>query len=328
MASFSVVAHGRGTKSGSGEERSGRFAGKRIAGLTIVELLVAIAIVAVLIAAFLPSITKARAWAHTVECINNQHSLFQGLMVYQSDYTMQPDQSANRRDDTLGNAPTDPTSGACIWGQKYYGPSGVADYMGLGQLLPGEYVPLKHMFCPENVNVGDPGENPERRWWKRTFLLNLGFVAGGAAGDNYVKTYPGGDGLGLPQPNTASIYFRSHYLFRSGDWSYTTGPAATSGTALSSLTRLRSDFAGYNNKMILMDFRHWYHERVGSGVVETWGDGSSNFKKNSLINGGVIPSAWRTAGGFTYAASGGSVARSFQSTLGCAYFDHYEYYGR
>lgn len=328
MASFTRMPCDRGSQAQWGQGRAWRFAASRMTGLTIVELLVAIAIVGLLVAAFLPSITRARAWAHTMECMNNQRSLMSGLMTYQSDYTMQPDQSANRRDDTIGNAATDPTSGACIWGQKYYGAAGVADYMGLGQMLPGEYVTLSHMFCPENVDTGEASETRERRWARRTFLLGLGFVAGGPAGDTFVRNAPGGDGLGLPQPNTASIYFRSHYLFRSGDWSYSTGPTATTGTALASLSRLRSDFAGYNNKMILMDMRHWYHERVGSGVVETWGDGSTNFKRNSLINNGNIPSSWRSSGGFTYLASGGSVARSFQSTLGCAYFDHYEYYGR
>lgn len=299
---------------------------RRVRGLTIIEVLVAIAIIAVMVASFLPQVTKARAVANTALCAANQHMIFNGLMGYQGDFIMQPNLSASRSDDGV-TAPNDPQSGMCIWGQSYTNP-GVNESMAHGQLLQGSYISLATLFCPENNDTGELSENPERRWFRRQFLYGIPYTAGGTAGDNFIKAYPGGDGLGLPQPTTASLYYRSHYMYRSGDWSYTNSMAATTGTASSSLSFLKSDAANYNNKIILMDMRHWYHERAGSGLNTTWGDGSTNFKRNSGVNGGVIPSAWRTYGGMNYAASGTSSQRVAMSWLGCAYFDKWEQAGR
>lgn len=309
-------------------------------GITIIEVLVVVAITAVMVVALLPALSKARAAVNTLRCAQNQGLIFQALMSYQATYITQPHRSPNRREDGV-YAAGDPVSGACIWGEGYTTP-GVNVTMGQGQLISTGFLTLNQMFCPENNELQEFSESAERRWNVRRFLFSVPYTAGGVAGDNYIKAYPGGDGLGLPQPTTASLYYRSHFLYRSGDWSYTTSMSATTGVANGRVAFLKSSTAGFNNKIILMDFRHWYHERSGSGVNETWGDGSTIFKRNSNVNGGNILSAWRTYGAVTYnnavsvygagnvpaGVSLTSTVRNGMSWQGCAYFDKYEQAGR
>lgn len=310
-------------------------------GITLLEVLVVIAIVAVLVVGLLPALSRARAAVNTLRCATNQQLVYQGLMNYQQKYVMQPNLSANRREDGV-YAPGDPVSGSCIWGESYTSP-GTNAYMGLGQLVAGSYVTLNEMFCPEYNENGEFGETPERRWNMRRFLFTVPYTAGGAAGNTFIQTYPGGDGLGLPQPQTAALYYRSHYLYRSGDWSYTSSFTATSGVANAKLAFLKSSTTGYNDKLILMDWRWWFHERSGSGLNETWGDGSVQFKRRADVNGGNILSSWSTSGGVTYnnavsfygaaanvpaGVSQTSAVRTLMSAYGCGYFDKFERAGR
>lgn len=310
-------------------------------GITLLEVLVVVAIASVMIVALMPALAKARAAVNTMRCAHNQSTIYQALMSYQATFITQPDRSPNRREDGV-YAAGDTVSGACIWGEDYT-TAGLNLTMGHGQLISSGLLTLDQMFCPENNELQEASETPERRWNARRFLFGIPYTAGGVAGDNFIKTYPGGDGLGLPQPNTASLYYRSHFLYRSGDWSYTTSMTATTGVANARPGFLKSSTAGYHNKIILMDYRHWYHERSGSGVNETWGDGSTIFKRNANVNGGNILSAWRTYGGVSYVNAvtyyGGagnvpagvshtSALRNGMSWQGGAYFDKYEQAGR
>lgn len=55
-------------------------------GFTLIELLVAITIIAILVSLLLPAIRSARASARTTQCLANQRSLSQAVVLYAGDF--------------------------------------------------------------------------------------------------------------------------------------------------------------------------------------------------------------------------------------------------
>ena len=59
---------------------------ERIAAVTLIELLVVVAIIALLVSILLPSLSRARMQAKTVQCMSNARQMGLALRYYAEDY--------------------------------------------------------------------------------------------------------------------------------------------------------------------------------------------------------------------------------------------------
>lgn len=73
------------------------MARKRASVFTLIELLVVIAIISVLASLLLPSLSSARATVKRVACVNNMRNIYQGCVMYVSDWNgwMPPSQNSS-----------------------------------------------------------------------------------------------------------------------------------------------------------------------------------------------------------------------------------------
>lgn len=71
---------------------------KKTAQFTLIELLVVVAIIAILMSILLPSLSKARTLARSVNCVSNQKQLGVACGMYLSDYQFYPSSVVDKPD--------------------------------------------------------------------------------------------------------------------------------------------------------------------------------------------------------------------------------------
>jgi prepilin-type N-terminal cleavage/methylation domain-containing protein/prepilin-type processing-associated H-X9-DG protein len=105
---------------------------RRIRGFTLVELLVVIGIIALLISILLPSLSKARRQAKTVQCQSNMRQVAQGLLMYIND--------------NKGKFPPAQAVPNPVWTEGFWWPDA---------LVMGQYVNAPSMYSQPNSQTTD-----------------------------------------------------------------------------------------------------------------------------------------------------------------------------
>ena len=303
----------------------------RSSGFTLIELLVVISIIALLISILLPALGASKMAARNSLCGTNQRGIVQSLLIYENDYKGFP--GVHGVEGRSENPGTDHYGGPVIWGPS--GTTGFAGistsvipantniYLGMGQLLPDNYIPVKSFYCAQYQNGPLQGDNQgvARAYFKRLWLIGKPFVAGGtAAVAAAIAAMPENDGKGWVD---TTLFIRSDFHYRGNDWSYSNNVTATTGTRLTgakySSSASVSPAGNFNTRVITADWRYWNHDRPDYGQNLARGDGSVVYVPIARISSALAVDVAAAAPGFAGAANYPFRWNSFNATFSPTY---------
>lgn len=164
-----------GWPSAKDPERRTLFPSAPRAGFTLIELLVVIAIIAILAGMLLPALSKAKAKATGIACLNNLKQMVTAATVYATDFN--DNWPLNNEGDPALNLANPPANYyAQVWVEGREGSNLTDEKTALGMISPrvsllASYLPAKESFrCPGDKKARTI--NGKRIYWPRSYGMN------------------------------------------------------------------------------------------------------------------------------------------------------------